>query len=96
MISICLKKSLKRSSASQAARVIAIADIGITAAAGADITAATAAAQAKEDTTIDMAAVIATSAGATAAVNLKKVLVPSWDKGFFMRPIEWRGLGLRE
>lgn len=61
MISICLKKSLKRSSASQAARVIAIADIGI-----------------------------------TAAVNLKKVLVPSWDKGFFMRPIEWRGLGLRE
>ncbi|MCY7894811.1 hypothetical protein MOB09_17640 [Bacillus vallismortis] len=82
MISICLKKSLKRSSASQAARVIAIADIGITAAAGADITAATAAAQAKEDTTTDMAAVIATSAGTTAAVNLKKVLVPSWDKGF--------------
>lgn len=95
MISICLKKSLKRSSASQAARVIAIADIGITAAAGADITAATAA-QVKEDTTTDMAAVIATSAGATAAVNLKKVLVPSWDKGFFMRPIEWRGLGPRE
>ncbi|WP_420976705.1 hypothetical protein [Bacillus vallismortis] len=71
MISICLKKSLKRSSASQAARVIAIADIGITAAAGADITAATAAAQAKEGTTTDMAAVIATSAGATAAVNQK-------------------------
>lgn len=75
MISICLKKSLKRSSTSQAARVIAIADTGITAAT---------AAQVKEDTTTVMAAVIAISAGATAAVNLKKVLVPSWDKGFFM------------
>lgn len=72
MISICLKKSLKRSSTSQAARVIAIADTGITAA------------QVKEDTTTVMAAVIAISAGATAAVNLKKVLVPSWDKGFFL------------
>jgi hypothetical protein len=84
VISVCLKKSLKRSSTSQAARVIAIANTGITAAAGAGITEATAAAQAKEGTTTVMAAVIATSAGATAAVNLKKVLVPSWDKGFFM------------
>lgn len=84
MISVCLKKSLKRSSTSQAARVIAIANTGITAAVRAGITEATAAAQAKEDTTTVMAAVIATSAGATAAVNLKKVLVPSWDKGFFM------------
>lgn len=84
MISICLKKSLKRSSTSQAARVIAIADTSITAAADAGITAATAAAQGKENTTTVMAAVIAISAGATAAVNLKKVLVPSWDKGFFM------------
>ncbi|QJC87131.1 hypothetical protein K1Y82_01245 [Bacillus inaquosorum] len=73
MISICLKKSSKRSSISQAALVTDIADI----------TAATAAAQAKEDTTTVMAAVIVTNAGATAAVNPKKVLVPLLGQGFF-------------
>lgn len=84
MISICLKKSSKRSSTSQAALVTDIADTDITAAAGADITAATAAAQAKEDTTTVMAGVIVTNAGATAAVNPKKFLFRFWDKGFFM------------
>lgn len=84
MISICLKKSLKRSSASQAALATGIADTGTTAAAGAGITAAIAAAQAKEDTTTVMAAVIVTNAGATAAVNPKKVLVPLLGQGFFM------------
>ncbi|ADM36264.1 hypothetical protein ACT3UT_02015 [Bacillus spizizenii ATCC 6633 = JCM 2499] len=74
MISICLKKSLKRSSTSQAARVIAIADTGITAAT---------AAQVKEDTTTVMAAVIAISAGATAAVNLKKSSCSVLGQGFF-------------
>ncbi|MCY9258270.1 hypothetical protein MOF13_03990 [Bacillus spizizenii] len=82
MISICLKKSLKRSSTSQAARVIAIADTGITAAADTGITAATAA-QVKEDTTTVMAAVIAISAGATAAVNLKKSSCSVLGQGFF-------------
>lgn len=83
MISICLKKSLKRSSASQAALATGIADRGTTAAADAGITAAIAAAQAKEDTTTVMAAVIVTNAGATAAVNPKKVLVPLLGQGFF-------------
>ncbi|MGG1246926.1 hypothetical protein [Bacillus spizizenii] len=83
MISICLKKSLKRSSASQAALATGIADTGTTAAADAGITAAIAAAQAKEDTTTVMAAVIVTNAGATAAVNPKKVLVPLLGQGFF-------------
>ncbi|OLQ46197.1 hypothetical protein BHT94_13645 [Bacillus licheniformis] len=59
------------------------ADTGITAAAGADITEAIAAAQAKEDTTTVMAGVIVTNAGATAAVNPKKVLVPLLGQGFF-------------
>ncbi|QIW78562.1 hypothetical protein G4P54_01240 [Bacillus tequilensis] len=84
MISICLKNSSKRSSTSQAALVTDIADTGITAAAGADITEVTAAAQAKEDTMIVMAAVIVTNVGATAAVNPKKFLFRFWDKGFFM------------
>ncbi|AWX20995.1 hypothetical protein CXF51_01750 [Bacillus subtilis subsp. subtilis] len=70
MNSICLKKSSKRLSTSQAVLVTDIADTGITAAAGADIIAATAA-RAKEDTTTVMAAVIVTNAGATAAVNPK-------------------------
>lgn len=83
MNSICLKKSSKRLSTSQAVLVTDIADTGITAAAGADFIAATAAAQAKEDTTTVMAAVIATNAGATAAANLKKVLVPLLGQGFF-------------
>ncbi|OBA03781.1 hypothetical protein A9D36_11445 [Bacillus subtilis] len=61
-----------------------IADTGITAAAGADITEAIAAAQAKEDITTVMAGVIVTNAGATAAVNQKKFLFRFWDKGFFM------------
>lgn len=82
MNSICLKKSSKRLSTSQAVLVTDIADIGITAAAGADIIAATAA-RAKEDTTTVMAAVIVTNAGATAAVNPKKVLVPLLGQGFF-------------
>lgn len=68
---ICLKKSSKRLSTSQAVLVTDIADTGITAAAGADIIAATAAVRAKEDTTTVMAAVIVTNAGATAAVNPK-------------------------
>ncbi|MCD2496650.1 hypothetical protein LRN48_15095, partial [Staphylococcus aureus] len=38
---------------------------------------------AKEDTTTVMAAVIVTNAGATAAVNPKKVLVPLLGEGFF-------------
>lgn len=80
---ICLKKSSKRLSTSQAVLVTDIADTGITAA-GADIIAATAAARAKEDTTTVMAAVIVTNAGATAAVNPKKFLFRFWDKGFFM------------
>ncbi|AUZ25056.1 hypothetical protein ABE187_10300 [Bacillus cabrialesii] len=83
MISICLKNSSKRSSTSQAALVTDTADTGITAAAGADITEAIAAAQAKEDTTTVMAGVIVTNAGATAAVNPKKVLVPLLGQGFF-------------
>ncbi|MEC0313568.1 hypothetical protein P4472_03820 [Bacillus subtilis] len=78
---ICLKKSSKRLSTSQAVLVTDIADI--TAAAGADIIAATAAARAKEDTTTVMAGVIVTNAGATAAVNPKKVLVPLLGQGFF-------------
>ncbi|WP_339188344.1 hypothetical protein [Bacillus sp. FSL M8-0025] len=82
MNSICLKKSSKRLSTSQAVLVTDIADTGITAAAGADIIAATAA-RAKEDTTTVMAAVIVTNAGATAAVNPKKVLVPLLGQGFF-------------
>lgn len=81
---ICLKKSSKRLSTSQAVLVTDIADTGITAAAGADIIAAIAAARAKEDTTTVMAAVIVTNAGATAAVNPKKFLFRFWDKGFFM------------
>ncbi|WP_340034916.1 hypothetical protein [Bacillus sp. FSL K6-0993] len=80
---ICLKKSSKRLSTSQAVLVTDIADTGITAAAGADIIAATAAAQAKEDTTTVMAAVIVTNAGATAAVNPKKVLVPLFGTRVF-------------
>ncbi|MEG7336306.1 hypothetical protein [Bacillus sp. 0102A] len=80
MISICLKKSLKQSSTSQAALAADIVDTGITAAAGAGTTAV---AQVKEDTTTVMAAVIVTNAGATAAVNLKKVLVPLLGQGFF-------------
>ncbi|WP_396582912.1 hypothetical protein ACFVP7_01260 [Bacillus sp. SG20033] len=80
---ICLKKSSKRLSTSQAVLVTDIADTGITAAAGADIIAATAAARAKEDTMTVMAAVIVTNAGATAAVNPKKVLVPLLGQGFF-------------
>lgn len=83
MNSICLKKSSKRLSTSQAVLVTDIADTGITAAAGVDIIAATAA-RAKEDTTTVMAAVIVTNAGATAAVNPKKFLFRFWDKGFFM------------
>ncbi|KFF57572.1 hypothetical protein CM50_17650 [Bacillus subtilis] len=61
-----------------------IADTGITAAAGADIIAAIVAARAKEDTTTVMAGVIVINAGATAAVNPKKVLVPLLGQGFFM------------
>ncbi|WP_041517614.1 hypothetical protein [Bacillus subtilis] len=80
---ICLKKSSKRLSTSQAVLVTDIADPGITAAAGADIIAATAAAQAKEDTTTVMAAVIVTNAGATAAVNRKKFLFRYLGQGFF-------------
>ncbi|MEC2112763.1 hypothetical protein P9F85_16135 [Bacillus stercoris] len=83
MISICLKNSSKRSKTSQAVLVTDIAGIGITAAAGADIIAATAAARAKEDTTTVMAGVIVTNAGATAAVKPKKVLVPLLGQGFF-------------
>lgn len=83
MNSICLKKSSKRLSTSQAVLVTDIADTGITAAVGADIIAATAAARAKEDTTTVMAAVIVTNAGATAAVNPKIVLVPLLGQGFF-------------
>ncbi|KUP37926.1 hypothetical protein [Bacillus halotolerans] len=82
MNSICLKKSSKRSSPSQAARVIAITDTGTTAAAGA-ITAATAAALAEEDITIVMGAVTATNAGATAAVNRKKSSCSALGQGFF-------------
>lgn len=74
MNSICLKKLSKQSSTSQEARVTAIADTGTTAAAGAAITAATAAALAEEDIMIVMAAVTATNAVATAAVNSKKFL----------------------
>ncbi|MED0589325.1 hypothetical protein [Bacillus subtilis] len=80
---ICLKKSSKRLSTSQAVLVTDIADTGITAAAGADIIAATAAARAKEDTTTVMEAVIATNAGATAAVNRKKFLFRYLGQGFF-------------
>ncbi|MEC1602373.1 hypothetical protein [Bacillus halotolerans] len=83
MNSICLKKSSKRSSTSLAARVIAIADIGTTAAAGAAITGATAAVLAEEDITIVMAAVTATNAGATAAVNQKKSSCSALGQGFF-------------
>nr|WP_151256654.1 hypothetical protein [Bacillus stercoris] len=84
MISICLKNSSKRSKTSQAVLVTDIADTGITAAAGADIIAAIVAARAKEDTTTVMAGVIVINAGATAAVNPKKVLVPLLGQGFFM------------
>ncbi|NTU27659.1 hypothetical protein HPX95_15975 [Bacillus tequilensis] len=48
MISICLKNSSKRSNTSQAALVTDIADTGITAAAGADITEVTAAVNPKK------------------------------------------------
>ncbi|MDK2599581.1 hypothetical protein QO179_10945 [Bacillus stercoris] len=78
------KNSSKRSKTSQAVLVTDIADTGITAAAGADIIAAIAAARAKEDTTTVMVGVIVTNAGATAAVNPKKFLFRFLGQGFFM------------